>query len=137
MAARGHNFQWNPVQTSNEEVGSVDTGKLLSGGLGRNQDGVKTNDLAHAFNGIVRSEALWKQMLGKPPKWLIGSRCVKGRRGGSNREALWNPILFGVSVKDKHKIPIHAVRSRFRGNAALKPWLEQWREVEATYYPDE
>jgi len=137
LAARGHNFQWNPVQTDNGEVGSVDAGKSLSGGLGRNQGGVETSDLAHAFKGIGHAEASWKKVLGKPPKWLSVSRCVNGRRGGRDREARWDPIAFGLAVKTKYKIPLNRIRARFQTIAALKPWLDRWKEAEATYYPDE
>ena len=137
LAARGHNFQWNPVQTDNGEVGSVDAGKSLSGGLGRNQGGVETSDLAHAFKGIGHAEASWKKVLGKPPKWLSVSRCVNGRRGGRDREARWDPIAFGLAVKHKYKIPLNRIRARFQTIAALKPWLDRWKEAEATYYPDE
>jgi len=137
LAERGHNFQWNPVQTDNGGVGHVDAGKLLSGGFGRNQDGVETNDLAHAFNGIGLPEVSWKKVLGKSPQWLSASRCAKGKRGGRNREARWDPIAFGIAVKTKYKIPLNRIRARFQTIPALKPWHDRWKEAEATYYPDE
>ena len=137
LAERGHNFQWNPVKTDNGGVGHVDAGKLLSGGFGRNQDGVETNDLAHAFNGIGLPEVSWKKVLGKSPQWLSASRCSKGKRGGRNREARWDPIAFSLAVKTKYKISLNRIRSRFQTIPALKPWHDRWKEAEATYYPDE
>ena len=137
LAERGHNFQWNPVQTDNGGVGHVDAGKLLSGGFGRNQDGVETNDLAHAFNGIGLPEVSWKKVLGKSPQWLSASRCAKGKRGGRNREARWDPVAFGLAVKDKYKIPLNRIRARFQTIDALKPWLDRWNEAAAFHYPDE
>jgi hypothetical protein len=137
LAERGHNFQWNPMRIEDGVVSAKDFGKPSAGWLGQDSYGVETSDLAHAFNGIGRPEASWKKVLGRPPKWLSVSRCAKGKRGGRNREARWDPIAFGIAVKTKHKIPLNRIRSKFQTIAALKPWLDRWKEAEAFYYPDE
>jgi hypothetical protein len=137
LAKRGHNFQWNPMRIEDGVVSAKDFGKPSAGWLGQDSYGVETSDLAHAFNGIGRPEASWKKVLGRPPKWLSVSRCAKGKRGGRNREARWDPIAFGLAVKHKYKIPLNRIRARFQTIAALKPWLDRWKEAEAFYYPDE
>jgi hypothetical protein len=137
LAERGHNFQWNPMRVQDGVVSAKDFGKPSAGWLGQDSYGVETSDLAHAFNGIGRPEASWKKVLGRPPKWLSVSRSARGKRGGRNREARWDPIAFGIAVKTKHKIPLNRIRSKFQTIAALKPWLDRWKEAEAFYYPDE
>ena len=137
LAERGHNFQWNPKQIEDGAVSAEDFGKPPAGRLGQNPEGVETSYLAHAFKGIGLSEVSWKRVLGKSPQWLSASRCAKGKRGGRNREARWDPVAFGLAVKDKYKIPLNRIRARFQTIDALKPWLDRWNEAAAFHYPDE
>lgn len=96
---------------------------------------VTTGDVAFAFAGLKwEDEGKWKKPLGAPPKWLSACRVSPGRRGVC--EATWNPVSIGASLVHAGHAAPKSVRSRFQTKPQLMPWLEKWKDYEATHLSD-
>jgi len=95
---------------------------------------VNTGDIAHAFAGLKWDEVGWKKPLGSPPKWLSACRVSPGRRGVC--DATWNPVSIGAALVHARHIAPKSVRGRFQTKPQLKPWLESWKDYEATHLSD-
>jgi hypothetical protein len=96
--------------------------------------GLTTGHVAFCFAGLRDwDEARWKKELGNKSKWL--ERCIvtPGKQGVSAHS--WDPVLIGVALVSKGFCKVNRVRSKFQMEPLLHPWLESWRDHEATYFP--
>jgi hypothetical protein len=69
------------------------------------------------------NETFWDGVLGRPPKWIVKARVLKGRPGASS---LWDPILVAHGLLERKRMSIAAIDQALRKN--LPDLLDEWKE---------
>ena len=101
------------------------------------KQGLPTNAIAHAFDGVNEwSAERWRKNL-SACQWLRPARVALGRPGGAS--AVWDPLMLAQLMhgrvkgdREKEKV-MKALNSRFTRDTALVPWRGGFNEYFATY----
>ena len=101
-------------------------------------DGVRTNDIAAAFNGVYWDITRWKKYLQDRPPWLrhLGTelKLSPGRPGGLNPlQATWNPVVLArallLSCKRWCSLDFDQKQRKLSDAFGTRSELAEWRKL--------